>query len=219
MSEIDYEIKVIKDAIIEMGSLVDCAIKDAVLSLVKNDIDTKRKVISRDHLINSYSLWIDEDCIKLISLKTPTGKNLRIIITAMKLVSDLEHIADYAVKIAQSDIDINDKYIIDLKSSDRILEISEIVLSILSSTIESFVKEESLMAMNGIFRNKKLFKLHDMFMDEIIVHLIKSHDPIYFTKSISYAARYLERIDELAVKLAEMVIDMVDGRLCPLGSS
>ncbi|MBF0541638.1 MAG: phosphate signaling complex protein PhoU [Nitrospirae bacterium] len=219
MSDIAYEIKNIKDSIIDMSVLVETSIKNAVLSLVNNDAALGRMVIRNDHLINSYCLSIDEDCIRLISSKKPMCRNLRFITTAIKLVFDLERIADNAVKIAERDLDINlnlrgyPQYVIEPQIRDNILSISEIVLSLLRDTIESFVKEERFKAMNVTTMIDKVDKLHNRFMDELMIQMIKSPDPIYCAARISYVARYLEKIGEHSINLAELVIDLLDGQV------
>jgi phosphate transport system protein len=219
MLDIEYEIKIIKDSILEMTALVETSIKDAVESLVNNDADLGRLVIRSDHLINSYCLSIEEDCLKLISSNKPKGKDLRFITTAIKLVFVLEHIADNAVKIAERDLDLDwglkgyPHYVIEPQIRNDFLKISETALSILRDTVESFVKEQMIKDVNVLTCDENLDKLHDNFIDKLMVEMVKSSDPIYCAARMSYVARYLEKIGEHAIKLSEMVADMLDGRL------
>lgn len=211
MFEIDYELKILKSSIMEMTNLVETAIKDAVSSLLNNDNELGRKVIRNDHIINSYNLWIDDYCIKLISEKQPYGKNLKFITTAMKLSSDLEHIADSAVKIAERDIDIDNKHSIESQARKDILKICETVISILRDTVQSFIKEENLIAINAVIRYENADNLHDKFIEGLMVDMCKSSDPIYCMARISYAARHLEKMGKHSAKLAEMVVNMIEG--------
>jgi phosphate transport system protein len=213
MSVRDYELKALKDSVLEMATLVEIAIKDAVSSLVNNDVELARKVIRSDHLVNSYDIRIDEDCIKLIALKQPMGKDLRFITTAMKITSDLERIADNAVNIAERDIDIHDKHLIEPQVQQDILKMSDIVRSMLRDVIESFVKEDRLMAMEVIARDEEVDKLDDKIIDELMGQMCLSADRIYCGSRISYVSKYLERIGDHATNLAEMVVYMVEGRI------
>jgi phosphate transport system protein len=213
MSVSDYELKFLKNSILEMAALVETFIKDAVSSLLNNDVELARKVIRSDHLVNSYDIRIDEDCIKLIALKQPIGKHLRLITTAMKMASDLERIADNAVNIAERDIDIADMHQIDPTVREDIFQMSEIVQSMLRDAISSFVNEDKLLAMDVITRDEAVDKLDDKIFQELMTQMHKCADCIYSGSRISYVSIYLERIGDHATNLAEMVIYMVEGRI------
>ncbi len=84
-----------------MASFVETSINNSVKSLIERDSILAQKVIEGDHTINSFDVKIDEECIRLLALKQPMGKDLRFITTAMKITTDLERIGDHATNIAE----------------------------------------------------------------------------------------------------------------------
>ncbi len=91
----------LKEMLLKMATLVESAIQNSVQSLVERNSDLARLVIEGDQAINTFDVKIDEECIRLLALKQPMGKDLRFITTAMKITSDLERIGDNAVNIAE----------------------------------------------------------------------------------------------------------------------
>lgn len=213
MSIKDYELKALKDSVLEMAALAETAIKDAVTSLLNNDVELARKVIRGDHLVNSYDIRIDEDCIKLIALKQPMGKDLRFITTAMKIGSDLERIADYAVSIAKRNIEIAENHIIEPYIHQAIIKMSELVLSMLKDAILSFVNEDKFLAMDIIIRDEEVDTLDNMIFDKLMGDMRKNPDQIYSGARITNVSKYLERIGDHSTNLAEMVVYMIEGRI------
>ena len=84
-----------------MGSMVEEAIHFAVDSLAKQDLTLAEMVIAGDDQIDRLSLKLEEDCVRLIALQQPIAKDLRVITTVLKTVTDLERIADHATNIAE----------------------------------------------------------------------------------------------------------------------
>ena len=89
--------------------MVENAIRDSVKALVERDSELAKEVIKRDHLINAQDVGIDEECVRLIALRQPMARDLRLITTAMKITTDLERMGDLAVNIAERAIELNEE--------------------------------------------------------------------------------------------------------------
>src|SRR3990170_6248464 len=109
MAVFDEELKALREMILKLCSMVECAIRDSVNSLVERNTDLAKEVIKRDHMINALEVKVDEECIILIALRQPVAKDLRFITTAMKITTDLERMGDLAVNIAERAIELNEE--------------------------------------------------------------------------------------------------------------
>lgn len=101
MDHFEKELEKIKNSVLFMGNLVEESVQNALFSLLKRDDSYANRVLSLEQDINHLDCEIDEDCIKLIALKQPVASDLRFIITAMKIASELERCGDLAVNIAE----------------------------------------------------------------------------------------------------------------------
>ena len=160
------ELKRLKEMLLKMAALVEVSIKDSIRSLVDRDSDLAREVIEKDHTINSFDVRIDEECIKLLALKQPMGKDLRFITTAMKITTDLERIADNSVNIAERAIELNEEPT--LKPYIDIPRMREIAQGMVRDAIDAFVNEDKKLAMDVIMRDDEVDDLNGMVLKELM---------------------------------------------------
>ena len=98
---LDAELEQLKGRITEMGNMVDLQMKEATEALVERDPAKAKGVIDRDHQVNAMEVGIDEDCVRMIALHQPEARDLRFVITAMKIITDLERMSDLASNISE----------------------------------------------------------------------------------------------------------------------
>lgn len=205
------EYKKLREDLLSMATLVQIAIKESVRSLVERDSEAARAVIEGDKKVNAYDVGIDEECIRLLALSQPMGKDLRIITTAMKITTDLERIADNAVNIAERALELNQEPI--LKPYIDIPRMSEISAGMVRGAIEAFLKEDVSLALHIIRQDDEIDELNEAVLFELT--FIMTQDPSTVSRGvkISYVSKYLERIGDHATNIAEMVVYMVKGKM------
>lgn len=205
------ELEHLKDMLLKMASLVEAAIRDSVKSLVDRDSVLAAQVIANDTEINRYDVTIDEECIRLLALKQPMGKDLRFITTAMKITTDLERIADNAVNIAERAVELNRQPV--LKPYIDIPRMSRIAQGMVLDTINAFVDENTALAKEVIMRDDEVDDLNGAVCEELMN--IMTDDPSTITRvvKVTYISKYLERIGDHATNIAEDVIYMVKGKI------
>lgn len=205
------ELEHLKDMLLKMASLVEAAIRDSVKSLVDRDSVLAAQVIANDSEINGYDVRIDEECIRLLALKQPMGKDLRFITTAMKITTDLERIADNAVNIAERAVELNRQPV--LKPYIDIPRMSRIAQGMVLDTINAFVDENTDLAKDVIMRDDQVDDLNGAVCEELMN--IMTSDPSTITRvvKVTYISKYLERIGDHATNIAEDVIYMVKGKI------
>lgn len=205
------ELERLKEMLLKMAALVESSIRDSVGSLVERDTDLADNVIEDDHKINRLDVEIDEECIRLLALKQPMGKDLRFITTAMKITTDLERIADNSVNIAERAVELDKEP--QLKPYIDVPKMRNIAGGMVRDAIDAFVKEDKKLAMDVIVRDDEVDDLNDAVLKELM--FIMTQDPTTVSRAmkVSYVSKYLERMADHATNIAEMVIYMVEGKI------
>jgi phosphate transport system protein len=201
----------LKGMLVKMAALVESAIQNGVQSLVERNSDLARSVIEGDHKVNALDVQIDEECIRLLALKQPMGKDLRFVTTAMKITSDLERIGDNAVNIAERALELNEEPL--LKPYIDIPRMSTISRGMVRDTINAFINEDTQLAKDVIMRDDEVDDLNEMVWKELM--FIMTQDPTTVSRAvkITYVSKYIERIADHATNIAETVIYMVEGKI------
>jgi phosphate transport system protein len=205
------ELEDLKKMLLRMAALVETAIRNSVKSLVDRDSDMARQVIGGDKEINTYDITIDEECIRLLALKQPMGKDLRFITTAMKITTDLERIADNAVNIAERAIELNEEPL--LKPYIDIPHMSRISQGMVLDTINAFVQENVSLAKDVIMRDDEVDDLNEAVSEELMAIMTRDPSTVSRVIKINFVSKYLERIADHATNIAEDVIYMVEGKI------
>ncbi|MBF0467091.1 MAG: phosphate signaling complex protein PhoU [Nitrospirae bacterium] len=207
----ENEFAELKDKIQKMGALVEDAVRNSVTSLLDRDVEHAEIIIDGDTPINTFDNELDEYCIKLIALRQPVAKDLRMITTAMKITTDLERIADNAVNIAERTIELADERYIASHISFPILR--DITCGMVRDAVGSFVKEDKSLAFDVMSRDKEVDAINEKVLHDLLSMMLNDCDASIPATKLSYVSRYLERIGDHATNIAEMVIYMIEGQM------
>jgi len=211
MAIFDEELRVLKDRVLKIGSLIEAAIRDSVKSLVERNSELARKVIERDHQINALDVEIDEECIRLIALRQPKARDLRFITIAMKITTDLERMGDLAENIAERAIELNEEP--QLKPYIDIPRMAEIAQEMVRESLDAFVMGCSSLPYEVIKRDDDVDNLNAQVFNELLFYMIQDPNTVTRAIKINYVSKYLERIADHATNIAEMVIYMCEGKI------
>ena len=211
MAIFDDELKDLRERVLKLGCMVENAIRDSVKALVERDSDLAREVIKRDHLINALDVGIDEECVRLIALRQPLARDLRLITTAMKITTDLERMGDMAVNIAERAIELNDEQ--QLKPFVNIPKMAELAQSMVRDALDAFVTGCSRLPYEVIKRDDEVDDLTVKNFEELLSFMIQDPKRIPLAIKRTYIAKYLERIADHATNIAEMIIYMCRGKM------
>ncbi|MDA8085219.1 MAG: phosphate signaling complex protein PhoU [Nitrospiraceae bacterium] len=201
----------LRENLLAMAGLVQTAIRESVRSLVERDTEAARTVIEGDRRINSYDVKIDEECIELIALRQPMGRDLRFLTTAMKITTDLERIADNAVNIAERALELDEEPI--LKPYIDIPRMAEISGEMVKDAIDAFLNEDTELAIRVIKQDDEIDDLNESVLMELTFVMTQDPGTVSRAMKVSYISKYLERIGDHATNIAEMVVYMVRGRI------
>jgi len=199
----------LKEKLLIMSGLVEKALHDSVESLKKLDVSIAEQVIEFDDKIDDLEIEIDELAIKLIATQQPVAKDLRKIISAIKIASNLERIADLSVNIARVTRRIHGQKLI--KPLIDIPKMTELAQKMLRMSIDSYINEEVSLAKELAEIDDTIDKTYKLILNELLEYMIKDSSLIDQGQQLGFVARYLERIGDHITNIGESVIYLATG--------
>lgn len=207
----DEELRELKESLLYEGELVQKAVRDAVTALLTRDSDVARKVIADDELINTKEVEIDEFCLKLLALRQPAAKDLRFIATAIKVNYDLERMGDMAVNICERVLELNQEP--QLKPYIDLPRAAEIAQMMVKECLDAFVREDPDLAWKVTQDDEKVDQLNEQIFRELLTYMSEDLKTISRATRLLFISKYLERLADHAVNIAELVIFLVKGKI------
>lgn len=199
----------LKEEVVIMGGLVSKAIGDSVLSLKNRDIGLAQKVIEMDREIDAMDHKIEEDCMRLLALQQPMARDLRLIISALKMSIDLERIGDLSLEIAV--ITKITASVPPIKPLVDLPRMSDICQDMLKNIMIAFENKDVEAAKVVAKRDDEIDMLFDQVRRELISYMIEDPKKITGAQHLTFVARYLERIGDHITNISENVVFMVTG--------
>ncbi|OFV67116.1 MAG: phosphate transport system regulatory protein PhoU [Candidatus Syntrophoarchaeum caldarius] len=204
------QLEELEDDVIEMGKLSIDTITTSVKSLVEQDVELANRVLEMGVEINAMELSIENKCMKLLALQQPLAKDLRMIGTCLKIITDLDRVSDLSADIAEIAIKTaNEPFIKPLIDIPRM---ADFVTSMLNDSLTAFKERDAELAMTMGKRDDTVDALYDQIRRELITFMIEDPRKIANASHLSFVARYLERIGDHACNIAARVVYMVTGK-------
>jgi phosphate transport system protein len=203
------DIATLKDAIMSEGELVKSRLARAIAGLIEQDIDALDEVAIGDADVNALQIAIDDRAFKLLALHQPVAVDLRVIVAAIKINSDLERVGDLAVNVAEA----TRRYFgtgetIDLKFLPRMTEIAQ---TMLESALQAFVSGSLGLAQSVLERDDALDSLRVQAYRRLVDLMASDGRLVPPALELMSVARHLERIGDHATNIAEGVFFIVAG--------
>ena len=193
-----------------MGGLAEERVRLAVRSLVDRDRALVERVLGGDAAINQLHIEIDDRCFKLLALHQPMAVDLRAIVSATKINSDLERVGDLAVNIAEAVRRyLQHPPVKELIDIPRMAEISQ---AMLRDSLDSYVRRDTALAQTVLDRDDELDSLKTTVFRDLLDHMLVDAATIEPSLDLILISRHLERIGDHATNVAEYVIFMVSAR-------
>ena len=200
----------LRTAVLEMGGLVEEQIGQAVRALIQRDEALARATIERDHTVNRFDVEIDDLSLKLLALRQPAARDLRLITTALKITTDLERIGDIASHIAERAIELAAE--LPIKPYIDIPRMADVARDLLRRSLDAFVREDTELALSVCIGDDTIDQLHEQLFRELLSYMVENPATVSRAMRLLFVSKYLERVGDHATNIAEMVIFMVKGR-------
>ena len=207
----DKEIENIHEQIIRMGTLTQNAIEDAVTALVEMDIEKAKRVIAQDDVIDAMERQIDQACVELIARQQPVARDLRDTISNLKLITDLERIADHASDISEKVLLLESFHTSVMIPAD-LIRMSDLSQLMIRSALESYVTKNEETAAQVLHMDDKVDALYDKVKAYLTKRMRQDPDSIELLTEILLVCKYFERIADHAQNVAEWVLFYIRGR-------
>jgi phosphate transport system protein len=205
----DKELEDLHHDLIKMASLVEESIDNTMIALKKQDINMARTVFKNDDIVDDMERSIERKCMNLIARQQPIAKDLRVISTALKIITDMERIADHSSDIAEITIRMaNEKYI---KPLIDIPKMADLAKQMVKKSIDAYIKLDLLLAQEVCKSDDEVDELFFKIILELIN--IMKNDPQSIEQAINFMfiAKYLERMADHATNISEWVAFIVTG--------
>jgi phosphate transport system protein len=207
--QLSIELEEVNQKLLEMGGLVESAIRRSVRALVEQDRSLAEEVIRDEPQINRIEIEIDGLVTRLLALRQPVARDLRLLTAALKINTDLERIGDLAVHVAERSLSLMHHPLV--KPMTDIPKMATQVQSMLLKCLDAFVQGDAELAHSVLLADDEVDGLRDAVYSELLQ--IMQRDPSLLTAAIDllFVARNLERIGDHATNIAEDVVFLVRG--------
>jgi len=210
--QFDAELEAVRARVLQMGGLVESQIKLAVESLVSGDVALMNQVIEDDHRVNAMEVEIDESCNHILVRRQPAAGDLRMVMTVIKTITDLERIGDEAEKIARMAKLLSQKERLHLPRYNEIKHAAELALDMLRKSLDAFARLDLATAAQVVRQDERVDEEFRAIMRYLITFMMEDPGTISTSLEILFVAKAIERIGDHAKNMSEYVVYMVKGR-------
>ncbi|HBI15556.1 MAG TPA: phosphate transport system regulatory protein PhoU [Desulfobulbaceae bacterium] len=205
------EVDQLKKRFLEMGAMVEDRVRKACSLIESRDMVLAAEIIKTDWQVNEMENAIEEECLKILALHQPVARDLRLLIVIIKIINELERIADIAVNMAKRVQVVNKDSTLCLKIDFS--KMSTTVLSMLKMCLDSLVSENADLARQVFIDDDEVDEQRNQIY-KTVVHQMNT-DPGHASclLNLYLLSRHLERIGDRATNIAEEIIYLVEGEI------
>ena len=205
----DMQLRKLNNELIEMGSLIETAIARAYKGLINQNIEIAKENVEFDREIDQKEKEVENICLKLLLQQQPVASDLRLISSAIKMISDMERIGDQAADISELTILMSKTQYI--KRLDHIEQMAKATIEMVTTSVDAFVKRDLELARSVFARDDIVDNLFVTIKNDLIELIREDVNNGEQAIDLIMVAKYFERIGDHAVNLADWVIFSIVG--------
>jgi len=205
----DQELTNLRDNILHLGEMTEAAIELAVQALKEQDEDIAHQVVAGDELINTKRYDIEEQCLRLIATQQPTAGDLRAIVAAIHIVTELERMGDYAAGIAELAVRLAGQP--HLKPLIDLPRMAEIDRDMIRASLKAYMTQDPDLALETAKQDAEIDQLYDQVYRELLTYMLEDPKNITRATYLLWVSHKLERIADRVTNICERVIFMTTG--------
>jgi phosphate transport system protein len=207
----NQDLEAVRNQMLQMGGFVEQQLHRAILALVEGDSRLGASVAADDDKVNGMELLIDEECGRILAIRSPAAGDLRVIIAIIKTITDLERIGDEGQKIAH----IASRLATMEQPEDRYREVKHLgrhVAQMVHDALDAFARMDSQAALKTAQEDRMVDEEYDSIQRQCITFMMEDPRTLRRALEIMWVVRALERIGDHAKNICEYVIYMVHGK-------
>jgi phosphate transport system protein len=204
------ELEDIRNRVMIMGGMVEKQCWTALSALIEGDSTKAESVATSDYQVNKMEVEIDAQCTDILARRQPAASDLRMILTVIKTITDLERIGDEAEKIGRFALSLADDHQPNTYYND-LKHLGEAVINMLHDSLDAFARMDVDEAITIAARDPQIDKEFDALGRLLITHMMEDPREIRNVLNLNWCARSLERIGDHSSNICEYVIYLVKG--------
>ena len=205
----DEELSRLSDLLSRMGGLAESQLENSIEALQRRDSSLAEDAIENDRRIDELHAEVDEMAIRLLALRQPMARDLRYIVTGLKVAPIVERIGDYSKNVAKRTIALNQMP--PVKPLFTIPRMGRLVREMIKDVLDAFSNNDVAMAREVWARDKEVDDMYDSLFRELLTYMMEDARNITACTHLLFVARNIERIGDLATNIAELIHYQVEG--------
>lgn len=205
----DEELRRLNNTITEMGGLAESQLATAIEAVVERDSDLAASVVETDAKVDQLQSDVDNLAVRLLALRQPMARDLRTVVTAIKIASDLERICDYAANVAKRSIVLNQTP--PAKPAFELPRMARLAQLLVKDVIDAYVERDAEKAYAVWMRDEELDEMYASLFRVLLTYMMEDPRNIGPSTHLLFMAKNIERIGDHATNIAEDLYFLVHG--------
>ena len=211
-SAFDRDLESLQALLIKMGGLVEVAILDAAQSMETRDIELAQQVRKNDKAIDELEMLLNEEAAQVIALRAPVSKDLRTVLTVLRISASLERIGDYSKNMAKRTAVLAEMN--HIEGPDAALRrMAREVQGMLKDCLDAFIRRDADLAEKVRLQDHDVDQMYNALFREFLTFMMENPRNITPCMHLHFIAKNVERMGDLVTNMAEQVIYLVTGEL------
>jgi len=210
-TQFDRQLKSMRDDILQLADMVDTAIELSMDALKEQDVDLAQQVVDGDERINQLRYDVEETALTLLATQQPIARDLRSIVAAIHIVTELERMGDYASGVAELAVRLSEwpllKPLIDLP------RMAAINREMIQNSLEAYVERDVNLAVETAKRDAEIDGLYDQIYRELLTYMMQDPSTITRATYLLWVTHNMERIADRVTNICERVVFMTTGEM------
>jgi len=208
--QFNAELEEVRTNVLHMGGIVEEQVSDAVAALLGGDAELVKKVKKSDTRVNLLEVEIDDECVRIVARRQPAATDLRLVMSVIKTINDLERIGDEAKRVARmSQEDLGG--VIQEEVRQEIGHMGDLVREMLRNVLNAFARTDVDLAAAVVQADRKVDRKYKSITRKLTEHMGQDPESVPAFMNLLWATRSLERMGDRCQNIAEYVIYLVLG--------
>ena len=205
------DLALLKTRLLEMSERAESLVELAVESLLERDRDKAEAVIAADTELDRLEVATEQLAISLLALQQPMARDLRFLIGAIKVSSDVERVGDHAVNIAQCTVRLVDQQLV-VPATPTLADMARRARRMLSDALDAFIRGDGMLGRAIGKADDEVDALHEGLFRVLLTHMMSDARMINASLELLLVSRNLERVADLATNIGENAVYLAEGK-------